>query len=100
MTYWIIKKVIIFDLVITYDDVTKKKPNPEVYLKAIEKMKVSKEECLIVEDSLEGVKAANNAGIEVLNIVDENMYKKQKKIDSLSDYKMNNLEELYKLIIQ
>lgn len=89
----------VFDLVITYDDVTKKKPNPEVYLKAVEKMKVYKEECLIVEDSLEGVKAANNAGIEVLNIVDENMYKKQKKIDSLSDYKMNNLEEFYNAII-
>lgn len=89
----------VFDLVITYDDVTKKKPNPEVYLKAVEKMKASKEECLIVEDSLEGVKAANNAGIEVLNIVDENMYKKQKTIDSLSDYKMNNLEEFYNAII-
>lgn len=88
----------IFNLVLTYEDVTNKKPNPEIYLKAIEKLNVSKEKCLIVEDSLEGVKAANNAGIEVLNVVDENMYKTQNIIDSLSTYKMNNLNEFLKLL--
>ena len=59
----------IFDLIITYEDVEKKKPNPEVYLKVVEKLNISKKECLIIEDSLEGVKAANSAEIEVLNIV-------------------------------
>lgn len=88
----------VFDLIITYEDVKNKKPNPEVYLKVLEKLNVSKEECLIIEDSLEGVKAANNAGIEVLNIVDENMFKTQSTIDSLSTYKMNNLKELFELI--
>jgi len=88
----------IFDLILTYEDVTKKKPNPEIYLKVVEKLNVSKEECLIIEDSLEGVKAANNAEIEVLNVVDENMYKTQEQIDKLSTYKMNNLGELLKLL--
>lgn len=90
----------IFDLVLTYEDVKEKKPNPEIYLKAVEKMNVSKEQCLIVEDSLEGVKAANSAGIEVLNIVDENMYQAQVTIDSLSNYKMNDLEEFYNTVIK
>ena len=63
-----------FDLVLSQDDVKNKKPDPEVYLTAIEKMAVPKNKCLIVEDSLEGVKAANNAGIDVLNIVDKNMF--------------------------
>ena len=88
----------VFDLIITYEDVKEKKPNPEVYLKVLEKLNVSKEDCLIIEDSLEGVKAANNAGIEVLNIVDENMYKTQNTIDKLSTYKLNNLYELLKLL--
>ena len=88
----------VFDLVLTYDDVKKKKPNPEVYLKVLERLNVSKEECLILEDSLEGVEAANNAGIEVLNIVDKNMYKTQSTIDRLSKYKMDNLNELLKLL--
>lgn len=88
----------IFDLVLTYEDVTKKKPNPEIYLKVLEKLSVSKEECLIIEDSLEGVKAANNAGIDVLNVVDKNMYKTQDLIDKLSTYKMNDLSEVLKLL--
>lgn len=88
----------VFDLVLTYEDVKEKKPNPEVYLKAMEKMNIPKEKCLIIEDSLEGVKAANSAGIEVLNVVDENMYQAQEAIDALSNYKMNDLEEFYKLI--
>ena len=88
----------VFDLIITYEDVKEKKPNPEVYLTVLEKLNVSKEDCLIIEDSLEGVKAANNARIEVLNIVDENMYKTQNTIDKLSTYKLNNLYELLKLL--
>lgn len=87
-----------FDLILTYEDVTKKKPNPEIYLKVIEKLNVSKESCLIIEDSLEGVKAANNAGIEVLNIVDKNMYKTQEIIDTLSTYRINNLKEFLQLL--
>lgn len=88
----------IFDLILTYEDVTKKKPNPEIYLKVIEKLNVLKEECLIIEDSLEGVKAANNAGIEVLNIVEKSMHKTQSVIDSLSTYKIKDFYELLEII--
>ena len=87
-----------FDLVLTHDDVKKRKPDPEVYLIALEKMNVAREKCLIIEDSIEGVMAANNAGIEVLNIVDENMHNSQKQIDKLSTYKMNSLKEFYELL--
>ena len=57
-----------------------------------------KNECLAIEDSLEGVKAANNAGIEVINIVDKNMFNTQKQIDELSTYKMNSLREFYEFL--
>ena len=87
-----------FDLILTSEDVKNKKPNPEIYLKVLEKLNASKKECLIIEDSLEGVKAANNAGIEVLNIVDKNMYKTQSTIDKLSTYKMNNLKDFLKIL--
>ena len=87
-----------FDLVLSHDDVKKKKPDPEVYLTAANRIGVPKSKCLIVEDSLEGVRAANNAGIEVLNIVDKNMFNTQKQIDKISTYKMNNLQEFYELL--
>ena len=88
----------IFDLVLSHDDVQNKKPNPEVYLTAVEKIGIPKDKCLIVEDSLEGVKAATSAGIDVVNIVDKNMFETQNEIDKLSTYKLNSLKEFYELI--
>ena len=87
-----------FDLVLTHDDVKKKKPDPEIYLTAVKRIGVPKDKCLIVEDSLEGVKAANNAGIDVLNVVDEYMFATQKQIDKICTYKMNSLKEFYELL--
>lgn len=88
----------IFDLVLSHDDVQNKKPNPEVYLTAVQRIGIPKDKCLIVEDSLEGVKAAISAGIEVLNIVDKNMFGTQSEIDKLSTYKLDSLKEFYELI--
>ena len=88
----------VFDLVLSHDDVEKKKPDPEVYLTAVKMINTPKNECLAIEDSLEGVKAANNAGIEVINIVDKNMFNTQKQIDELSTYKMNSLQEFYEFL--
>lgn len=45
----------IFSVVFTKDDVSNRKPHPEVHYKIMEKFGVTKEECLIVEDSLIGV---------------------------------------------
>ena len=36
----------------------KSKPSPEIYIKAIEKLKLKPEECVIVEDNQNGIKAA------------------------------------------
>ena len=64
----------------------------------MEKIGIPKDKCLIVEDSLEGVKAATSAGIDVVNIVDKNMFEAQNEIDKLSTYKLNSLKEFYELI--
>lgn len=87
-----------FDKIILYEDVTNKKPNPEVYLKLIEELNLKKDECLIIEDSLSGIRAAKNAGIEVLNIPDECASNHQKEIDDITDYKLNNFKELFNLL--
>lgn len=54
-----------FDLILTKDDVKMGKPNPEIYLKVLEKLQLEAEECLVLEDSLNGIKAAQAAGIPV-----------------------------------
>ncbi|MCI9270534.1 MAG: HAD family phosphatase [Dorea sp.] len=42
------------------------KPDPEVFVKAVEKLGVEKERCLIIEDSNNGAKAGKGAGVRVL----------------------------------
>lgn len=87
-----------FDEILLYDDVQNKKPNPEVYLKLMEKLKVRPEECLVIEDSLSGVQAAKNAKLEVVNIPDIGSLKNQDEIDKITDYKLNDMKEFWDLI--
>lgn len=60
-----------FDFSITFDDVSTLKPDPEPYLKAVERSGYKKENCLALEDSSKGVQAAKAAGIRCYAIPDE-----------------------------
>jgi beta-phosphoglucomutase len=51
-----------FNLVITSEDYVYGKPNPEPYLKAISKLGLIPEECIVVENAPLGIKAAKGAG--------------------------------------
>ena len=44
-------------------DLKKSKPHPEIFIKAAESTGFSKSECLVIEDSTNGIKAAHSAGI-------------------------------------
>ena len=59
-----------FKHIICQDDVPpgKTKPNPDIFLKVIEQLKVKKNEAIIFEDSPNGVKAAQAAGIFVIAV--------------------------------
>ena len=48
------------------EDVTKSKPDPEIYSKAMNMLGVLPEECVIVEDNENGIKAAKASGAHVL----------------------------------
>ncbi|WP_299586052.1 HAD family phosphatase [Mucilaginibacter sp.] len=52
-----------FKLIITRTEVTKSKPDPESYLVCVEKLGLQKEECLVFEDTINGVKSAKAAGL-------------------------------------
>lgn len=49
-------------------DITKSKPDPEVFLVAAEKLGLACEECLVVEDSAAGIVAAKAAGMKCLGV--------------------------------
>ena len=59
-----------FDDSICGDEVSKGKPNPEVFLKSCEKLGVSPNEALVLEDSEAGIQAAHSADIRVICIPD------------------------------
>ncbi|MEH3112033.1 HAD family hydrolase [Pedobacter terrae] len=52
-----------FSLFITRTDVSKSKPDPESYNLCVERLGLAKEECIVFEDTLNGVKSALAAGI-------------------------------------
>jgi HAD superfamily hydrolase (TIGR01509 family) len=57
-----------FDVVVTADQVTHKKPDPETFLVAIERLGLPTARCLVVEDARNGVLAGRAAGCDVLGI--------------------------------
>ena len=50
-----------FDAVITGEDVIHKKPNPEIFILAAKRMNLKPDECLVVEDAVNGVRAAKTS---------------------------------------
>lgn len=60
-----------FSSVITADDVSQVKPDPELYLVAARSLKLQPAECIAFEDSLNGIKSAKAAGIYCIAIPNE-----------------------------
>ncbi len=57
-----------FDEIVNSTMVSKPKPNPQIFLKAAEKLNREPANCVVFEDSLAGIKAANDAGMKVVGI--------------------------------
>lgn len=56
------------DFSLSNQDVKKSKPDPEIYITAINRLGLSPEECLVVEDNQNGVKAALASGANLLKV--------------------------------
>jgi len=57
-----------FNTIVTGDDVTKHKPDPEVFLVASEKLGGTPEEIIVVEDAVAGCRAAKAAGMACIGV--------------------------------
>lgn len=58
----------LFEVVVTQEDVLHSKPAPDLFLLAAEKMGVDPQHCLVFEDSLLGIEAAERAGMQAVYI--------------------------------
>ena len=84
----------IFECTITGDEVEKGKPDPQVFLKALEKLSLSKHEVIIVENAPLGIQAAKSAGIFTIALtstVPANLLKGADRI-------INNLNEIKEIL--
>ena len=57
-----------FKNIVTADDVLNHKPNPDCYLKAAQSLGFEPSECIGIEDSVSGVKAAKAAGLFIIGV--------------------------------
>lgn len=57
-----------FDAVVTAEDVTHTKPHPEPYLRAVAALGLPAAQCVVLEDSVNGIRAAREAGCDVIGL--------------------------------
>ena len=80
-----------FDAVSDGNNITKSKPDPEVFEKAAEMLSLPAKECFVVEDSLAGIDAAKSGGFKAIGIGGAAIYAK-------TDYPINAITDILKLI--
>jgi HAD superfamily hydrolase (TIGR01509 family) len=82
----------IFNVIVKGNEVKKGKPNPEIFLKAIKKLKLYPNECIIVEDAVKGVEAAKKAGCKCIGVL--GTFSKKELYDAGADLIVNNIVDI------
>ncbi len=89
----------LFDVIITGNDVTKGKPDPQVFFMAAEKMSVEPAGCVVFEDAVLGVEAAKRAGMKCVGIDRYGKPERLKKADlvvgDLGEVNIEKIKELF-----
>ncbi|MBN1623229.1 MAG: HAD-IA family hydrolase [Clostridia bacterium] len=82
-----------FDALVTGSDIEKKKPDPEIFLKAAELIDVEPENCMVVEDAKSGIMAAKSAGMSVIGITTAFTEDELETVEP--DYIVDDIKEAY-----
>ena len=89
----------LFDVIITGNDVTKGKPDPQVFFMAAERMSVEPDLCVVFEDAVLGVEAAKRAGMKCVGIDRYGKPERLKKADlvvgDLGEVAIEKIKELF-----
>ncbi|HJZ68247.1 MAG TPA: HAD family phosphatase [Blastocatellia bacterium] len=93
-----------FSVIVSAEDVSRSKPDPEPFIRAWELLKLStaenlrRHECLVIEDSIHGVSAARRARMRCLAVTNsyprETLLKADAVVDSLYELRLEDLESL------
>ena len=88
----------LFDAIVCGDEVEKSKPDPGIFLMAAKKLSIKPENCIVVEDSPAGIKAAYNA--EMIGFHVEDLKKADEEILKHCHKSFENLLEIKEYLIQ
>ena len=78
------------DFFLSNEDVSQGKPSPEIYLKAIHRLELTPEECVVVEDNPHGIAAARAAGAHVLTVKDPSEVTRSRLLGFISECEKNS----------
>ena len=81
-----------FDVIASGEEIGKGKGNPDVFLKAAEKLGLQPSECVVIEDSVDGMKSAKSAGFMVVGLVKSDTAK------TPAEFNVTSLEQLLNLL--
>ena len=81
-----------FDAIADGNDITRSKPDPEVFLLAAERLGLDPKECVVVEDAVAGIEAAKAGGMIAIAINDATKC-------HIADYKIDNLLEIANIVL-
>ena len=99
----VVKKVLqvglenIFEIIVAGEMVNKGKPDPEPYLKAVDELNATKEDCIVIENAPAGITSAKSAGLTCFAVQTslseeylQDADKVFKDIDGISKYLLNS----------
>ena len=81
----------LFDAILTSEDFAESKPSPDCYLKGAERFGVSPDECVVLEDSINGLKSGRAAGMYVVGLTTTNA---KEHIEALSNIQIKDYQDI------
>ena len=86
-----------FSVVVSGESVEFGKPHPDIYLYTAKKLRVEPEECVVIEDSINGVNSAKSAGMLCIAIPDKRLNQKEFQI---AEMVVDRLDEISVRVIK
>ncbi len=87
----------LFEAIVTADEVIKVKPDPEIFLKCAKMMHIKPEKCVVIEDSIFGIRAAKTGGMSCIAVL-TGVYGRDEIITESPDLIVNSLLEKQKIL--
>ena len=85
-----------FDAIVSGSDIKRKKPFPDIYLLAAEKISANPENCIVIEDATAGVESGKTAGMKVIGLTSS--CSAEQLLVAGADYAVGTYQEIEKIV--